>query len=130
MKNNKIWYLGCLIGILSLLVVFLLDLNKTLEIILTQVFAISFTVSYVKIIHNKMLKEDLDYRISINDERNEKIRDKVNATMSAILMVLMGIIAIISMSIKAYLPAIFLGISVFISPLIMIFISRYYESRY
>lgn len=130
MKSKKIWYGGCFIGILSLLAVFLFDLNETLNIVLIQVFAISFTISFVNIIHNKMLKEDLDYKINVNDERNEKIRDKVNATMLGILMVLMGLIAVVSISIKAYLPAILLGLSVFISPLIMFFISRYYESRY
>lgn len=130
MKSKKIWYAGCFIGILSLLAVFLFDLDETRNIVLTQVFAISFTFSIVNIVHNKMLKDDLDYKINVNDERNEKIRDKVNATMTGVLMVLMGLIAVVSISIKAYLPAILLGFSVSISPLIMFFISRYYERIY
>lgn len=130
MKNNKFWYFGYIIGICSLILVFAFNLNESVEITLTLVAAICVSVSHVRIIHNKMMKEDYDYKISINDERNEKIRDKVNAMMASILMFLMGIIAVICISVKAYLPAVLLGISVGFSPIIMFFISRYYEKKY
>ena len=130
MKNNKFWYFGYIIGICSLILVFAFNLNESVEITLTLVAAICVSVSHVRIIHNKMMKEDYDYKISINDERNEKIRDKVNVMMASILMFLMGIIAVICISVKAYLPAVLLGISVGFSPIIMFFISRYYEKKY
>lgn len=78
MKNNKIWYLGYVIGICSLILVLPLKLNEAIEIVLTFVFAISVSVSHVKIMHHKMIEKDHNYKISVNDERNEKIRDKVN----------------------------------------------------
>lgn len=130
MKNNKIWYLGYAIGIFSLILMFALELNEVLEIVLTFVFAICVSVSHVQIMHHKMIEKDYNYKISVNDEKNEKIRDKTNATMASILMLLMGIIAVVCISVKAYLPAALLAISVGGSPIIMFFINRYYEKKY
>lgn len=129
MKNNKIWYLGYLIGICSLILMFVFDLNEVVEIALTFVFAISVSISTVEIMHNRMMETDRNYKINVNDERNEKIRDKVNATMASILMILMAIVAVVSISVKAYLPAALLAISVACSPLIMFFINAYYEKK-
>ena len=130
MKTNKLWYLGYLVGICSLLAVFTLNLNEAVKVLLTFVFAISVSVSYVQLTHYRLLAKDRDYKISVNDERNEKIRDKVNATMSPILMLLMGIIAVICISVEAYLPAVLLTVSLACSPVIMLFISKYYERKY
>lgn len=130
MKNKKIWYFGFLIGICSLILVFTLNLSKTMNAILTFVFGITVSVSYVQIMHHKMMEKDYNYKISVNDERNEKIRDKVNATMASILTLLMGIIALVCVAVKAYLPAGLLAFSVGCSPLIMFFINRYYEKKY
>lgn len=58
------------------------------------------TVSTVMVAHNKRMEKNSLYRITINDERNEKIRDKVNATMTPIFMIIMGLVAIICFSIK------------------------------
>ena len=130
MKTNKLWYLGYLVGICSLLAVFTLNLNEVVKVLLIFVFAISVSVSYVQLTHHRLLAKDRDYKISMNDERNEKIRDKVNATMSPILMLLMGIIAVICISVGAYLPAALLTVSLACSPVIMLFISKYYERKY
>ncbi|MBF0714055.1 DUF2178 domain-containing protein [Gemella sp. GH3] len=130
MKNNKIWYLGYLIGICSLVLAFVLNLNVILDIVFIFIFAISVSISHVKIMHTKMMEKDSDYRISVNDEINEKIRDKVNATMSSILMFLMGVIAVVCISVKMYLPASLLAISLLVSPVIMLFINKYYEKKY
>ena len=130
MKINKLWYLGYLVGICSLLAVFTLNLNEAVRVLLIFAFAISVSVSYVQMTHHKLLETNRDYKISMNDERNEKIRDKVNATMSSILMLLMGIIAVICITVGAYLPAVLLTVSLACSPVIMLFISKYYEQKY
>lgn len=98
--------------------------------LLTFVFAISVSVSYVQLTHLRLLAKDRDYKISMNDERNEKIRDKVNATMASVLMLLIGIIAVICIEVEAYLPATLLTISLACSPVLMFFISKYYENKY
>ena len=130
MKTNKIWYLGYVIGLCSLILKFTLNMNGAIEVLLTFVFAISVSVSYVQLTHLRLLEKDRDYKISVNDERNEKIRDKVNATMASVLMLLMGIIAVVCIALQAYLPATLLAISLACSPVLMFFISKYYENKY
>ena len=130
MKTNKLLYLGYLVGICSLLAVFTLNLNEVVRVLLIFVFVISVSVSYVQLTHHRLLAKDRDYKISVNDERNEIIRDKVNATMSSILMLLMGIIAVVCIAVGAYIPAALLAVSVGCSPIIMLFINKYYEQKY
>lgn len=130
MKNNKIWYLGYVVGFCSLIAAFVFKFNEVIEIMLTFVFAISASISRVRIMHSKMMEKDINYKINVNDERNEKIKDKVNAAMASILMLLMRIIAIVCLSIQSYLPAALLGISVGCSLLMMFFINKYYEQKY
>ena len=130
MKTNKLWYLGYLVGICSLLAVFTLNLNEVVRALLMFVSSISVSASYVQLTHDRLLEKDRDYKISMNDERNEKIRDKVNATMASVLMLLMGIIAVVCIAVQAYLPATLLAISLGCSPILMIFINKYYENKY
>ena len=130
MKTNKIWYLGYVIGLCSLLLAWTLNLNEAIKVLLIFVFAISVSVSYVQLTHLRLLEKDRDYKISVNDERNEKIRDKVNATMASVLMLLIGIIAVICISLHAYVPAALLAISLGCSPILMIMINKYYERKY
>ena len=130
MKTNKLWYLGYLVGICSLLAVFTLNLNEVVRVLLMFVSSISVSASYVQLTHDRLLEKDRDYKISMNDERNEKIRDKVNAMMTSVLMLLMGIIAVVCIAVGAYIPAALLAISVGCSPIIMLFISKYYEQKY
>ncbi len=130
MKTNKIWYLGYIIGLCSLILALTINLNEAIKVLLIFVFAISVSASYVQLTHFRLLEKDRDYKISVNDERNEKIRDKVNATMASVLMLLIGIIAVICISVEAYLPATLLTVSLACSPVIMLFISKYYEQKY
>ena len=130
MKTNKLWYLGYVVGMCSLLAIFTLNLNEVVRALLSFVYAISVSVSLVQLTHYRLLEKDRDYKISMNDERNEKIRDKVNATMASVLMLLIGIIAVICIAVEAYIPAALLAISVCCSPVIMLFISKYYEQKY
>ena len=105
MKNNKIWYFGYVLGIGTFILTHTLKSSEAINIILTYVGSLFIVISHVRIMHNKMMEKDKDYKINVNDERNEVIRDKVNATMGYILMLLMGFIAVVSISIKAYIPA-------------------------
>lgn len=130
MNKDKIWYLGYLIGMVSLILLWVFRQDDTMTILLTFVFSISVTITYLKLRHIKQMKNDSHYRILVQDERNEKIRDKVNARMTSILMVLMGVVAVICLSMKAYLPAGLLVLAVVAYPLLSFFINQYYEKRY
>lgn len=130
MKNKKIWYLGYVIAFISLLALFIVKDNKILERVLPFIFSVSLSISFVMTMHNKKMEKDPSYRISINDERNEKIRDKVNAAVTPVFILIMGIVAVICFSINAVLPAIILVLGVFSYPVITFFVSRYYEKKY
>ena len=130
MKNKKIWYLGYVIAFISLLAMFIFEENDTLSRIMPFIFTTSLTISSVMIMNNKRMENDLDFRINVNDERNERIRDKVNATMTPILMLIMGLVAVICFSINAYLPATILAIGILSFPIITFFVSRHYERKY
>lgn len=129
-KNNKIWYLGYFVGFFSLILLFTIKGNEIRNILLTFIFAISTSISSVKIMHNKMIEKDESYRINVNDERNVKIKDKVNATMSYILIILIGLVAVICLAVKAYLPGGILAIFILFYPMITFFINGYYEKKY
>ena len=130
MKTNKIWYLGYVIGLCSLILALTLNMNEAIKVLLIFVFAISVSASYVQLTHLRLLEKDRDYNSGVNDERNEKIRDKVNATMASVLMLLMGIIAVVCIAVQAYLPAALLAISLGCSPGLMIIFNKYYENKY
>ena len=72
MKTNKIWYLGYVIGLCSLILALTLNLNEAIKVLLIFVFAISVSVSHIQLTHHRLLAKDRDYNISVNDERNEK----------------------------------------------------------
>ena len=129
-KNKKIWYLGYVIGFLSLLALFIFKDDEILSRILPFIFTTSVTISSVMIMNKKRMENDLDFRINVNDERNVKIRDKVNATMTPILMLIMGLAAVICFSTKVYLPGIILALGIISFPIICFFVSSYYEKKY
>ena len=130
MKNKKVWYLGYVIAFISLLALFIVKDNKILEKVLPFIFSVILSISFVMTMHSKKMERDPSYRISINDERNEKIRDKVNAAVTPVFILIMGIVAVICFSINAVLPAIILVLGVFSYPVITFFVSQYYEKRY
>ena len=130
MKNNKIWYLGYLISLVLLIVIFTLDLNRSTQTAVTILFSFVLAITHVNIIHNKMIAKDKEYNILSKDERNEMIRDKVNAMNSVVLISFIGIITVVFIVYEWYIPAIITGSMIVIDPIIMIFISRFYEKRY
>jgi len=130
MKNNKIWYLGYLISLVLLIIIFTLDLNRSTQTAVTILFSFVLAITHVNVIHNKMIAKDKEYNILSKDERNEMIRDKVNAMNSVVLISFIGIITVVFIVYEWYIPAIITGSMIILDPIIMIFISRFYEKRY
>ena len=46
------------------------------DIGLAVLFSVIFSVSHVQILHNKMMKNDNDYKINVMDERHIMIKEK------------------------------------------------------
>ena len=67
MKNKKmIWYIGYVVSVILVLIIFLTDFSKMVDIGLAILFTGVFSVS--QILHNKLMKEDRDYKVSVMDE--------------------------------------------------------------
>lgn len=130
MKNKKLWYLGYPISIILLISTFIFINNKIAEIILFFISSICFSITYINITHHKMLKKDNSYRINLNDERTEKIRDKSNSSMGQILLFINLCIAIISLIINENISAILIFIVIFISPVVLHLLNNHYERKY
>lgn len=75
MKNKyQIWYIGYIISILLILIILLTDFPQMVDIGLAVLFSVIFSVSHVQILHNKMMKNDNDYKINVMDERHIMIK--------------------------------------------------------
>jgi len=130
MKKKVFIGLGFAIAGIALVLSFVFDNNHTAEILSIFIFAVSFSISFVNLIHDKMLKTDKDYRISIKDERSEIIRDKVNAAMSPVFMFMNSLIAVISFINWENIAEVLLLSVTGISPIAMHFINKHYENIY
>ena len=77
MKNkHQIWYVGYIISLLLILIIFLTDFSKMVDIGLAILFSAVFGVSHVQVLHNKLMKDDIDYKVNVMDERNIMIKEK------------------------------------------------------
>lgn len=130
MKNkNNIWYLGYVISVLLILVIFLTDFNKMVDIALAVLFAAIFSVSHTQILHDKMMKDDESYKINVLDERNVLIKEKAGNITNMFNMVLLGLITVLFIALDYIVPAIVTGIVIAVQPLILIFVSGLLEKK-
>lgn len=130
MKNkNSIWYFGYLISALLILIIFITDFDKTVDIALAILFAAVFSVSHTQILHEKMMKDDEDYKINVLDERNILIKEKAGHITNMFNMVLLGLITVLFIALDYLIPAIVTGGMIALQPFILIFFSRILEKK-
>lgn len=125
---NK-WYLGYGVAVVLLCIILMIDLSEPLKIVCCMGFASSFSISYVSLLHEKMLKHDHDYRIGLNDERNIMIKDRAGNITNMILILLLGIAALIFLWLNLVIPAIAMVVIITVDPIIMIFVSNCLEKQ-
>lgn len=130
MKKSTYWSFGYIISIIPLLIILLFKPDNPLKAILVLIFSATFAVTHVKVVHHKMLEKDKDYQRNIYDERNIMINEKTGNTVNMVNTGILGIITIVFIFLDYIVPAIILGVLVFIQPLILIFISTMYEKKY
>ena len=63
MKNNKVWYIGYLISVVSLIISFAGNHRKSAFIALVIFAAVTFCVTHIMVVHNKMLLKNEEYKI-------------------------------------------------------------------
>ena len=130
MKNKyQIWYIGYIISLVLILIVLLADCSKAVDIGLTILFSVVFSVSHVQVLHNKMLKNDSDYKINVMDERNIAIKEKSGNITNMITLALLGIITVIFILLDYLVPAIITGVIVVAQPIILIIVSSIIEKK-
>ena len=131
MKNKyQIWYIGYIISLLLVLTMLFADFPKMVDIGLAILFSAVFGVSHVQVLHNKMLKNDADYKISIMDERNIMIKEKAGNVTNMINTTLLGLATVIFICLDYVIPAIVTGVIITVQPIILITISNMLEKKY
>ena len=130
MKNKyQIWYIGYIISLLLVLTMLFADFPKMVDIGLAILFSAVFGVSHVQVLHNKMLKNDADYKISIMDERNIMIKEKAGNVTNMINTTLLGLATVIFICLDYVIPAIVTGVIITVQPIILITISNMLEKK-
>lgn len=130
MINKKsTWYLGYLVAAIIVLILCVTDLPKAVDLALSILFASIFSVTHVQILHKKMLVTDKDYKILVMDERDVAIKEKAGNITNMVNMVLMGCATVVFIALDYIVPAVILGVIVFIQPVILIVTSNCVEKK-
>ena len=127
--KNKIWYLGYIISLCIVLIIFLTDFNKMVDIGLAVLFSAIFSVSHTQILHNKMMKNDTEYKNNVMDERNIAIKEKAGNITNMITLTLLGLATVIFICLDLLLPAIVTGAIITVQPVILIIVINMIEKK-
>jgi hypothetical protein len=127
--KNKIWYLGYIISLCIVLIIFLTDFNKMVDIGLAVLFSAIFSVSHTQILHNKMMKNDTEYKNNVMDERNIAIKEKAGNITNMITLTLLGLATVVFICLDLLLPAIVTGAIITVQPVILIIVSNMIEKK-
>lgn len=127
--KKKIWYMGYIISLCIVLIIFLTDFNKMVDIGLAVLFTAIFSVSRTQIWHNKMMKSDTEYKINVMDERNIAIKEKAGNITNMITLMLLGLATVTFICLDLLLPAIVTGVIIAVQPIILIFVSNMIEKK-
>ena len=93
-------------------------------------FAGIFSATHVNVMHEKMLEQDADYQRNIKDERNIMIREKAGNISNMLNMMLMSLATVIFIALGYIIPAIVIGVLVFVQPFILIAITERLEKKF
>lgn len=127
--KNKLWYIGYTISFILVLIVLFTDFPEMADIGLLILLCIIFSISHTQLLHNRMMKNDIDYKVNVMDERNISIKEKSGNITNMITTVLLGIATIIFISFNYLIPAIITGAIIAIQPIILIIVSNRIEKK-
>lgn len=130
MKKGKLWYLGYVVAAGFLVALFVLKNSAVWGIIWSMGFAGIFSATHVNVMHEKMLEQDADYQRNIKDERNIMIREKAGNISNMLNMMLMSLATVIFIALGYIIPAIVIGVLVFVQPFILIAITERLEKKF
>lgn len=121
MKNkNNIWYAGYIVSLALVLLLFLIELPSEIDLAVGILFSVIFSVSHVQLLHGKMLREDKEYRIEVLDERNISVKEKAGNITNMITLALLGFATAVFIALDYIVPAVVIGVIIFIQPVILL----------
>lgn len=130
MKNkNNIWYVGYIVSLALALLLFLIELPIEIDLAVGILFSVIFSVSHVQLLHSKMFREDKEYRIEVLDERNISIKEKAGNITNMITLALLGFVTALFIALDYIVPAVMIGVIIFIQPMILICVSNSIEKK-
>lgn len=127
--KNKLWYIGYIVSAILVLIIFFTDFPKMVDMGLLILMCIIFSVSHIQLLHNKMMKNDIDYKVNVMDERNISIKEKPGNITNMITMVLLSIATVIFISFDYLIPAIITGVIIAVQPIVLIIVSNMIEKK-
>ena len=127
--KNKLWYIGYIVSAILVLIIFFTDFPKMVDMGLLILMCIIFSVSHIQLLHNKMMKNDIDYKVNVMDERNISIKEKSGNITNMITMVLLSIATVIFISFDYLIPAIITGVIIAVQPIVLIIVSNTIEKK-
>ena len=127
--KNKIWYLGYFVSLCIVLVIFLTDFSEMVDIGLAVLFSAIFSVSHMQILHNKMMKNDKEYKNDVMDERNIAIKEKAGNVTNMITLALLGLATVIFICSDMLFPAMITGAIIAVQPVILIIVINRIEKK-
>ena len=99
------------------------------DIGLAVLFSAIFSVSHTQILHNKMMKNDTEYKNNVMDERNIAIKEKAGNITNMITLTLLGLATVIFICLDLLIPAIVTGVIITVQPVILIIVSNMIEKK-
>lgn len=129
-KYHKIFCCcGYVLAAVILVVIVVADLPKAADLGLAVLFSILFCVSHVQLLHDRMMKKNQDYQVSVMDERNIAIREKTGNIAYMILIGSIGLATVVFIGLDMIVPAVITGVIIAIQPVIMIAVSTLLEKK-
>lgn len=128
-KNKKIWYVGYLVSLIIIIVIAFTDLDTNIDIALSLLFSAIIGVSHSKILHQKMVNSDLDYRRNVFDERLIAIKEKSGNIVNVINIILLGFAMILFIGLGYIIPTIVTAVILVIQPIMLIIVSNVMEKK-
>lgn len=128
-KNKKIWYIGYLVSLIIIIVIAFTDLDTNIDIALSLLFSAIIGVSLSKLLHQKMVNYDLDYRRNVSDERLVTIKEKSGNIVNVINIVLLALAMILFIGLGYQIPTIVTAVILAIQPIMLIIISSVFEKK-
>ncbi len=130
MKNkNNIWYVGYGISLALVLLLFFTDFRVEINMAIGILFSVIFAVSHTRILHSKMLRDDNEYKRNTLDERNIAIKEKAGNITNMVTLILLGWATVLFIALEYVVPAIVIGVIVFVQPIILICINNSIEKK-